>query len=99
MLGQSNKIFKFSCICLNRYNRAEIIQSLRWKIGPILPQEIQEKLSYSEEEYFKNHSAAIDSYMSELDLDLTVVCFMLLVLTNLMWVCIQSILSHTEERK
>ncbi|KAM0953468.1 putative GINS complex, subunit Psf1, GINS subunit, domain A protein [Dioscorea sansibarensis] len=60
------------CLMAYMYNRAEIIQSLRWKIGPILPQEIQEKLSYSEEEYFKNHSAAIDSYMSELDLDLTV---------------------------
>ncbi|KAG0453867.1 hypothetical protein HPP92_025171 [Vanilla planifolia] len=55
-----------------RYNRAELIQSLRWKIGPVLPQEIQEKLSYSEEEYFKNHSTALESYISDLDLDLTV---------------------------
>ncbi|OAY69723.1 DNA replication complex GINS protein PSF1 [Ananas comosus] len=54
------------------YNRAEVIQSFRWKVGPVLPQEIQEKLNYSEEEYFKSHSAAIESYMSELDLDLTV---------------------------
>lgn len=56
-----------------RYNRAEIIRGLRWKVGPVLPQEIQEKLNYSEEEYFKNHSAAIEAYMSEMDLDLTVV--------------------------
>lgn len=56
-----------------RYNRAEIIQNLRWKIGPVLPQEILEKLNYLEVEYFKNHSAAIESYMSEMDLDLTVV--------------------------
>ncbi|KAH0449984.1 hypothetical protein IEQ34_020676 [Dendrobium chrysotoxum] len=60
------------CLMAYMYNRAELIQSLRWKIGPVLPQEIQEKLNYSEEEYFKNHSAAIESYMSELDLDLTV---------------------------
>lgn len=56
-----------------RYNRAEVIQSFRWKIGPVLPHEIQEKLHFSEKEYFKNHSAAIKSYMSEMDIDLTVV--------------------------
>lgn len=50
---------------------------MRWKIGPVLPKEIHEKLNYSEEEYFKNHSTAIESYMSELDLDLTVVCKLL----------------------
>ncbi|XP_073101136.1 uncharacterized protein [Elaeis guineensis] len=60
------------CLMAYMYNRAETIQSLRWKVGPVLPQEIQEKLNYSEEECFKNHSAAIQSYMSELDLDLTV---------------------------
>ncbi|ONK62021.1 uncharacterized protein A4U43_C08F35980 [Asparagus officinalis] len=60
------------CLMAYMYNRAEIIQSLRWKIGPVLPQEIQEKLNYSEEEYFKGHSLAIESYMSELDIDLIV---------------------------
>ncbi|KAK6915002.1 hypothetical protein RJ641_020119, partial [Dillenia turbinata] len=54
------------------YSRAELVQNLRWKAGPVLPQEIQEKLSYSEEGYFKNHSAALESYLSELELDLTV---------------------------
>jgi hypothetical protein len=39
----------------------------------VLPQEIQEKLSHTEEEYFKKHSGALQSYMSRLDLDLTVV--------------------------
>jgi hypothetical protein len=57
----------------NRYNRAEVIQSFRWKIGPVLPHDIQEKLHFSEKEYFKNHSAAIKSYISEMDIDLTVV--------------------------
>ncbi|KAL5984265.1 hypothetical protein ACLOJK_018369 [Asimina triloba] len=60
------------CLMAYMYNRAEIIRSLRWKVGPVLPQEIQEKLNQSEEEYFKNHSTALESYMSELDLDLTV---------------------------
>ncbi|XXG79398.1 hypothetical protein AAC387_Pa09g0478 [Persea americana] len=60
------------CLMAYMHNRAEIIRSLRWKVGPVLPQEIQQKLSYSEEEYFKNHSTALESYMSELDLDLTV---------------------------
>ena len=56
-----------------RYNRAEIIEGLRWKVGAKLPEEIQEKLSFSEKEFFKNHSGAIESFMSELDIDLTVV--------------------------
>lgn len=60
------------CLMSYMYNRAEIIQSLRWKIGPVLPLEIQEKLNYSEEEYYKNHSTALEAYMSQLDLDLTV---------------------------
>ncbi|XP_057869859.2 uncharacterized protein LOC131076606 isoform X2 [Cryptomeria japonica] len=54
------------------YNRAQIIQSLRWKLGAVVPQEIQEKLSYSEKEYFKNYSEILGSHMSDLDLDLTV---------------------------
>lgn len=66
-------LYQAQDVQLNRYNRAELIQSLRWKIGPVLPQEIQVKLNYSDEEYFKNHYVAIESYMSELDLDLTVV--------------------------
>lgn len=39
----------------------------------VLPEEIEEKLNSSEKEYFKNHAATLQSYMSELDLDLTVV--------------------------
>ncbi|KAJ6830904.1 DNA replication complex GINS protein PSF1-like [Iris pallida] len=59
------------CLMAYMYNRAETIRSLRWKVGRVLPQEIQEKFNYSEEEYFKNYNAAVDSYMSEMDLDLT----------------------------
>ena len=39
----------------------------------MLPHDIQEKLHFSEKEYFKNHSAAIKSYISEMDIDLAVV--------------------------
>ncbi|KAL5721112.1 hypothetical protein ACHQM5_013712 [Ranunculus cassubicifolius] len=60
------------CLMAYVYNRAEIIQSLRWKVGPALPKEVQEKVNYSEEEYFKNHSAAIDTYFREMDVELTV---------------------------
>ncbi|KAJ8459226.1 hypothetical protein OPV22_032152 [Ensete ventricosum] len=60
------------CLMAYTQNRAEIIRSLRWQLGPVLPQEIKAKLSYSEEVYFVNHSAAMESYMSEMDIDLTV---------------------------
>ncbi|KAG9439586.1 hypothetical protein H6P81_019751 [Aristolochia fimbriata] len=60
--------------CLMAYmnHRLEIIRSLRWKVGRELPEEIQQKLTQSERDYFKNHSLALESYMSELDLELTV---------------------------
>ncbi|KAL5721250.1 hypothetical protein ACHQM5_013834 [Ranunculus cassubicifolius] len=60
------------CLMAYVYNRAEIIQSLRWKVGSTLPKEVQEKVIYSEEEYFNNHSAAIDTYLREMDVELTV---------------------------
>lgn len=56
-----------------RYNRAEVVRRLGWTLERVLPEEIEEKLSTSEREYFKNHSATIQSYMSALDLDLGVV--------------------------
>lgn len=60
------------CLMSYMYNRAQKIQSLRWKLGSVLPEEIQMKLSYSEKEYFKSYSEILGSHMSELDLDLTV---------------------------
>lgn len=39
----------------------------------VLPEELQEKLSDPEKEYFKSHSAALQSYISESDVHLTVV--------------------------
>ncbi|CAH9086932.1 unnamed protein product [Cuscuta europaea] len=60
------------CLMAYVYNRAEIIRSLGWTLERVLPEEIEEKLSSSEKDYFKNHSATLQSCMSELDLDLGV---------------------------
>ncbi|EXB67326.1 hypothetical protein L484_025808 [Morus notabilis] len=60
------------CLMSYLYKRAEILRNLIWKVGTMLPQEIQEKLSHFEEEYFKKHSASLKSYMSRIDLDLAV---------------------------
>ena len=43
-----------------------------------LPEEIQEKLSDSEKNYFGKHSAALQSYMADVDIDLNVVSYLLL---------------------
>ncbi|URE37613.1 DNA replication complex GINS protein [Musa troglodytarum] len=59
------------CLMAYMQNRAEIVRSLRWQLGPVLPEEIKAKMSYSEEVYFVDHSNAIESYMSEMDVDLT----------------------------
>ncbi|CAK9146439.1 unnamed protein product [Ilex paraguariensis] len=61
------------CLMAYVYNRAEVIRSLGWTVECVLPEEIGEKLSTSEKEYFKNHSATLQAYMAELDLDLAVV--------------------------
>ncbi|KAK2423182.1 DNA replication complex GINS protein PSF1 [Trifolium repens] len=60
------------CLTAYVYNRAETIRNLLWKIGPVIPKEIEEKLSHWEEEYFKKHSAALKTYMSKVLVDLTV---------------------------
>ncbi|XP_047963517.1 DNA replication complex GINS protein PSF1 [Salvia hispanica] len=60
------------CLMAYVYKRAEVIRSLGWMVDSVLPEEIQEKLSTSEREYFKNHAATLQSYMAELDLHLTV---------------------------
>uniref|UniRef100_A0A6N2LBW6 GINS subunit domain-containing protein n=1 Tax=Salix viminalis TaxID=40686 RepID=A0A6N2LBW6_SALVM len=58
-----------------RHNRAEVIQNFAWKVGLELlelPEEIQEKLSPSEKNYFGKHSSALQSYMAEVGIDLNV---------------------------
>uniref|UniRef100_A0A6N2LBW1 GINS subunit domain-containing protein n=1 Tax=Salix viminalis TaxID=40686 RepID=A0A6N2LBW1_SALVM len=60
---------------LIRHNRAEVIQNFAWKVGLELlelPEEIQEKLSPSEKNYFGKHSSALQSYMAEVGIDLNV---------------------------
>ena len=75
----------------NRHNRAEVIRSLGWMIEPPLPEQIQEKLSSSEKEYSKTHSATIKSYQSEMDLDLAVV-----IVLSLSLQCLQRVQSQRE---
>ncbi|KAJ8756009.1 hypothetical protein K2173_024554 [Erythroxylum novogranatense] len=63
------------CLMAYVYNRAEIIRNLAWNVGLELlelPEEIQEKFSDSEKTYFGKHSAALQSYMADLDIDLNV---------------------------
>ncbi|XP_021906593.1 probable DNA replication complex GINS protein PSF1 [Carica papaya] len=63
------------CLMAYVFNRAEIIQDLAWKVGLELldlPTEIQEKLTQSEKEYFKNHSIALKSCMGKLGIELNV---------------------------
>ncbi|KAJ4823508.1 hypothetical protein Tsubulata_035180, partial [Turnera subulata] len=60
---------------LIRYNRAETIQNLVWKAGfdgLELPQDIMEKLSPGERNYYLKHSDALRTYMGKVDVDLSV---------------------------
>ncbi|KAI4986700.1 hypothetical protein ZWY2020_019330 [Hordeum vulgare] len=45
----------------------ETIRSFRWKIGHVLPHEIQEKLDFSEKEYLRSHSSAIKTLVPPKD--------------------------------
>lgn len=56
-----------------RYNRVQRIQRLRWQLGAILPEDIRDRLHPSEKEFVKNYSENLGSYMTKIDLDLTVV--------------------------
>ncbi|KAB5552503.1 hypothetical protein DKX38_009814 [Salix brachista] len=63
------------CLMAYVHNRAEVIQNFAWKVGLELlelPEEIQEKLSPSEKNYFGKHSSALQSYMAEVGIDLNV---------------------------
>ncbi|XP_021627513.1 probable DNA replication complex GINS protein PSF1 [Manihot esculenta] len=63
------------CLMAYVYNRAEIIRNLAWKVGLELlelPEEIQEKISHSEKNYYAKHSAALQSYMADVGIDLNV---------------------------
>ncbi|EPS73327.1 hypothetical protein M569_01429 [Genlisea aurea] len=60
------------CLMAYIYNRAEAIRSLAWVVDRVLPEEIQQKLITSEKEYFKKHISALQQYMLDVDLQLTV---------------------------
>ncbi|PIN10133.1 putative alpha-helical protein, potentially involved in replication/repair [Handroanthus impetiginosus] len=60
------------CLMAYVYNRAEVIRNLGWMVDSVLPEEIEEKLSGTEKEYFKKHANTLQSYMAEVDLHLTV---------------------------
>ena len=56
-------------IHLFSYNRSLKIQRLRWQLGAVLPADIQEKLNFSEREFFKSYSDLLGSCMTNIDLD------------------------------
>jgi len=56
-----------------RYNRAQRIQRLRWQLGAVLPEDVRDLLHPSEKEFLKSYSDILGSYMTTVDLDLTVV--------------------------
>ncbi|XP_031387553.1 DNA replication complex GINS protein PSF1 isoform X1 [Punica granatum] len=60
------------CLMAYMYNRAEVIRGLRWKLGRVLPEEIVKKLSNSEKDYLKGYSGALETYMNDMNLELTV---------------------------
>ncbi|WCJ40581.1 DNA replication complex GINS protein PSF1 [Euphorbia peplus] len=63
------------CLMAYVYKRSEIIRNLAWNVGLELlelPEEIQEKLSHSEKKYYGKHSAALQSYMADVGIELNV---------------------------
>lgn len=60
------------CLLAYIYNRGLRIRRLRWQLGAVLPVDIQEKLNVSEKEFFKSYSDLLGSYMTNINLDLTV---------------------------
>ncbi|KAJ7569795.1 hypothetical protein O6H91_01G094400 [Diphasiastrum complanatum] len=60
------------CLLTYIYQRTQNIQRLRWQLGAVLPEDIQERLNHFEKEYFKSYSDLIGSYMTSIDLDLVV---------------------------
>ncbi|KAL6223272.1 hypothetical protein ACLB2K_006660 [Fragaria x ananassa] len=60
------------CLMAYLYNRSEVLRTLMWKVGSLIPEEIEEKLSYSEKEYIRKHSASLKKYMASVELDLEV---------------------------
>jgi len=47
------------------------VKDLRWKIGAGLPEELSANLSHSERHFLTRYSSALNDYMREVDLNLT----------------------------
>ncbi|CAM6047100.1 unnamed protein product [Sphagnum compactum] len=60
------------CLLSYLYNRAQRIQRLRWQLGAVLPEDVRDLLHPSEKEFLKRYSDILGSYMTNVDLDLTV---------------------------
>lgn len=58
---------------MSRYHRANRLQRLRWQLGAVLPEDVRGLLHPSEKEFVKSYSENLSSYMTKLDIDLTVV--------------------------
>lgn len=52
---------------------------MRWHLGSFLPENIEEKMSSQEKESFKAYSDSLSDYMASIDLDLTLVTFILIL--------------------
>ncbi|CAF0852723.1 unnamed protein product [Rotaria sordida] len=63
------------CLLAYVYHRMNKIKSLRWSIGPVLPEYIRNNLSIDELEFFSNYNQTLSSYMRSIGnnhaLDLT----------------------------
>ncbi|KAG0555198.1 hypothetical protein M758_12G154200 [Ceratodon purpureus] len=60
------------CLLAYMYHRANRLQRLRWQLGAVLPEDVKGLLHPSEKEFVKSYSEALSSYMTKLDIDLTV---------------------------
>ncbi|UJR33992.1 hypothetical protein I4U23_021407 [Adineta vaga] len=63
------------CLLAYAYHRMNRIKSLRWSIGPVLPEHMRNNLSMDELEFFSNYNQTLSSYMRSIgnnhSLDLT----------------------------
>ncbi|GBG75646.1 hypothetical protein CBR_g20274 [Chara braunii] len=60
------------CLMAYVYDRMARIKELRWQLGAVLPAEVQRHLCQSEKTFFKDYDRLLGTYMSAVDVDLTV---------------------------
>jgi GINS complex subunit 1 len=63
------------CLLAYAYHRMNRTRSLRWSIGPVIPEDMRNNLSIDELEFFSNYNQTLSSYMRSIgnnhSLDLT----------------------------